>query len=368
MKVPFLDLSFQTRAVAEEVRAGMERVLTGSQFVLGPDVSSFEQAFADYCDTRHAVGVASGLDALKLILRASHIGPGDEVITAANSFIASALAVSSIGARPVLADVDPVTLLMTADTVRDHITSRTRAIMPVHLFGTPVDMDPLLDLAATHDVWILEDAAQAHGALYKGKKAGSLGRAAGFSFYPGKNLGAFGDAGAVTTSDDACARSVRQLRNYGSDRKYYHEVAGENSRLDTLQAVVLAAKLKRLDEWNAHRRRVADWYGERLIDVPDVRLRGVTPEAISVHHLFVIRAARRDELMTYLRDHEVETLIHYPVPIHLQKAYADAGWVGGEFPVAEEAARQMVSLPMGPHLQKSHVDYICEHIRSFYGA
>lgn len=366
MEIPFLDLRAQLEEGDAEIRAAIDTVCRNCNFILGVQVAQFEESFAAYCDCTQGVGVGTGLDALKLILRALEIGPGDEVITAANSFVASALAITAVGARPVLADVEPSTLLLSAETVRPHITPRTRAIMPVHLYGMPCEMDGLARLATEHGFDLVEDACQAHGARYHGRRTGSLSRAAAFSFYPGKNLGAFGDGGAVTTNDAVLAERIRALRNYGSVIKYAHDELGENSRLDTLQAAVLEVKLRWLDEWNARRRRIAQLYLERLRDLEEVVLPGMTPDAEAVFHLFVVRCERRAELMEWLQKNGIQTLIHYPIPIHLQRAFRDTGWNRGDFPVTEEASDRILSLPIGPHVTEQQVDYVCGAIRDFY--
>lgn len=365
MKIPFLDLQAMSAQVADEIFDRWQTIVDQSDFILGKEVSRFEQEFAEYCTCEHALGVASGLDALKLIFRAMDIGPGDEVITVANSFIASALAVSSVGATPVLVDMDDHDFLIDAHALEDAITSRTRAIMPVHLYGQAADMDPIMALARRYNLKVIEDACQAHGALYKGRKCGSIGDAAAFSFYPGKNLGAFGDAGAVTTNDAELADRIRMLRNYGSPRRYHHDELGENSRLDTLQAAVLSVKLQYLDVWNADRRRVALRYAEGLKDVPEVRLPLTNDYAGHVHHLFVIRAVRRDALVQYLQGRGIDCIIHYPIPIHLQKAYVSQGWKVGDFPVAEKAANEILSLPIYPTMTEGQVDEVVETVREF---
>jgi dTDP-4-amino-4,6-dideoxygalactose transaminase len=366
MSVPFVDLKWQMAAIKAEVEPRVQAVLRNCNFILGAEVAEFEKAFASFCESRRAVGVASGLDAIKLALRALDIGPGDEVITAANTFIATALAVSSVGATPVLVDMDRRTFNMNPRLIEERLTPRTRAILPVHLYGQPADMDPILEIAERHSLQVIEDAAQGHGARYKGRRVGGFGAAAAFSFYPGKNLGACGDAGAVVTNDPAVADRVATLRNYGSRVKYYHDERGENSRLDTLQATILTVKLGRLDEWNASRRRAAAWYSERLRGVGDV----VTPETMNgvehVFHLYVIRTKRRDALMQHLAERGVGCIIHYPVPIHLQKAYADRGWKKGDYPETESAAGEIMSLPMFAGIAEAQVDEVCAAIREFF--
>lgn len=368
MQIPFLDLKLQTAACADEIRRAMNQVVADCNFVLGRQVEEFETAFAAYCDCRYAIGVASGLDALKLILRAMDIGPGDEVITTSHTFIATALAISSVGAVPVWVEVDPETYTMDPALVGDAVTERTRALMPVHLYGQAADMDPILDLARKHGLKVVEDACQAHGARYNGRRAGSLGDAAAFSFYPGKNLGAFGDGGAVTTNDPVLAKRIRTLRNYGSSQKYFHDELGENSRLDTLQAAVLSVKLTSLDECNAGRRAVAELYSELLAEVNEVVVPVTRAGSEHVFHLYVIQAERRDELQAWLEGQGINCLIHYPVPVHLQKAYARKGWAEGDFPLTEQIASSILSLPVFPGMTGEQVQTVCDAIRSFYKA
>lgn len=366
MSVPFADLRWQIEQIEAEAMPRLQAVLQKCNFVLGAEVAEFEQAFAAFCECRHAVGLASGLDAIKLALRALNIGPGDEVITAANSFIATALAVTSVGAKPVLVDIDPHTFNLNPRLIEERITPRTRAILPVHLYGQPADMDPILNIAQRHGLAVVEDAAQGHGARYKGRRVGHFGRAAAFSFYPGKNLGAFGDGGALVTNESAIAERVAKLRNYGSLVKYHHEELGENSRLDTLQATILTVKLRHLDEWNAMRRRAAGWYEERLRGIGDVRTPQTMAGAEHVFHLYVIRTRHRDALMKYLTDHGIGCIIHYPIPIHLQKAYAGHGWKRGDFPETEAAATEILSLPMFAGITEAQVDEVCSAVRAFF--
>ena len=365
MKIPFLDLGAMSTEVADEISRRWETIVDQSDFILGQEVVRFEEAFAEYCECSHAIGMASGLDALKLILRAMDIGAGDEVVTATNSFIATALAISSVGAVPVLVDMDDRDFLIDVQALEGAITPRTKAIMPVHLYGQAVDMEPIMNLARKHGLKVIEDACQAHGALYNGHKCGSLGDAAAFSFYPGKNLGAFGDAGAATTNDAALADRIRMLRNYGSSRRYHHDELGENSRLDTLQAAVLSVKLPHLEKWNAARRRVAARYAAGLKDVEEVRLSVTNGYAEHVHHLYVVRTARRDALMNHLQERDIGCSIHYPIPIHLQKAYASRGWNPGDFPVAEKAADEVLSLPLFPTMTDGQVDCVIAAIEEF---
>lgn len=366
MKIPFLDLQALSAEVAADVSNAWKTIVKDSNFVLGHQVATFEEEFANYCECSDAIGVASGLDALKLILRALDIGEGDEVITAANSFIATALAVTSVSAEVVLVDMNDEDFLIDVQALERAITPATKAIIPVHLYGHPADMDPIMEIARKHGLKVIEDAAQAHGALYKGRKCGALGDAAAFSFYPGKNLGAFGDGGAVTTNNAELAERIRSLRNYGSPRRYHHELLGENSRLDTVQAAVLSLKLKRLEGWNAARRRVAAYYTERLADVGGVRCPEINTHVLSVHHLYVIRAQKRDDLMNYLLEQDIGCIIHYPIPIHLQEAYASMGWKEGSFPVAENAAKEILSLPMFPTITTEQMDYVTDAVKAFF--
>jgi dTDP-4-amino-4,6-dideoxygalactose transaminase len=348
-RVPFLDLHAAYLELKPEIDEAVARVLNSGWYVLGAEVERFEAQFATFCEARHAIGVADGLDALHLGLRAMQVGPGDEVIVPSNTYIATWLAVSQCGAKPVPVepkersyDIDPA-------AIEAAITPRTRAIVPVHLYGQPADLDPILALAKKHALYVLEDAAQAHGARYKGKRIGGHGDAVAWSFYPGKNLGAMGDGGAVTTNDPKIAERLRLLRNYGSREKYVHEMQGCNSRLDPLQAAILSVKLQRLDEWNARRRAIARRYDDALAN-RGLALPEVEPWAEPVWHLYVVRSPIRADLQKRLAQAGVGVLIHYPIPPHLQRAYADAGWKKGSFPIAERMADECLSLPMGPQL------------------
>ena len=368
MKVPFLDLKTLSKEVSEEVSQSWNEILKRADFILGNEVSVFERHFSTYCSCKETIGTASGLDALKLILRAMDIGPGDEVITQTNSFIATALAISSVGATPVLTDMNDADFLIDVSAVEKAITPRTKAIIPVHLYGQVAEMEPLLALAKEHKLKVIEDACQAHGAIYKGQKAGSIGDAAAFSFYPGKNLGGFGDGGAVTTNNLQLAKRVRTLRNYGSSRRYYHEELGENSRLDTLQAAVLLTKLSKLDEWNKLRCKIATRYIKGLEEIKDLRLPIVKDYLSHVFHLFVIRTSKRDQLLKYLMQNQIGVIIHYPIPIHLQEAYTQMGWRRGLFPLAEKAADEILSLPIFPTMSDRQVDYVIEVIQQFFNS
>jgi len=365
--IPLVDLSAQFKTIRAEIEPRVAEVMASGDFILGKAVGEFETEFARYCGCRRSVGLASGLDALRLILRALAIGPGDEVITVANSFIATALAISSVGATPVLVDCDPATYMIDVRQASAAVTVRTRAILPVHLYGQPAEMDPLLDLARRRGLEVIEDAAQAHGAKYRGRVCGSLGRAAAFSFYPGKNLGAYGDGGAVTTNDPELADRIATLRNYGSRVKYCHEELGENSRLDTIQAAILSVKLRHLDAWTVRRREIAAIYSRALAGVGDLVLPAVPAHVDPVWHLYVIQTSRRDALLARLQERGIGALIHYPVPIHLQPAYAGEGWRPGAFPVAEALSTQVLSLPLYPEMTEEQIAFVTEQIRAFFG-
>ena len=350
--IPFLDLHAPHHELRTELQAAFTRVLDSGWFILGQEVEAFEREFAAYCEAEHCVGVGNGLEALHLILRAYGIGPGAEVIVPANTYIATWLAVSYAGATPVPVEPDARTYTLDPARVEAAITPATRAILPVHLYGQPAAMDQLNALAARYGLKVIEDAAQAHGARYKGRRVGGLGDAAGFSFYPGKNLGALGDGGAVVTNDAELAERVRVLRNYGSRVKYHNEVQGFNSRLDELQAALLRAKLPVLDEWNQRRRAAAARYGDGLAGC-ELGLPFVPDWAEPVWHLFVVRHPRRDELQRRLQQAGIGTMIHYPIPPHLQPAYAELGYGAGAFPITEAIHREVLSLPMGPHLTEA---------------
>jgi dTDP-3-amino-3,4,6-trideoxy-alpha-D-glucose transaminase len=361
-RIPFLDVAAAYAELQDELDAATRRVMASGQFILGPEVTAFEEEFAAYCDTRHAIGVGSGLDALRLILLGYGLGHGDEVLVPSNTFIATWLAVTQVGALPVPVEPDPVTHNITADAVKAAIMPSTKAIMPVHLYGHPADMDAIVALGRDRGIPVVEDAAQAQGARYRGRRAGGLADAAGFSFYPGKNLGAMGDAGAVTTDDDALAERVRMLRNYGSTVKYHHDLPGLNSRLDSLQAAGLRVKLRRLDEWNERRRAVAERYLERLAGVEGLALPTQAEWAEPVWHLFVVRHQRRDALQERLSEAGVDTIIHYPIPPHLSGAYA-AGFEPDALPVAQRLAGEVLSLPMGPHLPLEDAERVTTAVR-----
>jgi dTDP-4-amino-4,6-dideoxygalactose transaminase len=350
MKIPFLDLMAPYKELKAELDEAYGRVMSSGWYILGKEVELFEEEYAAFCGTKYCVGVGNCLDALHLILRACDIGQGHEVIVPSNTYIATWLAVSYAGAKPVPVEPQLDTYNIDPERIRASITPRTKAIMPVHLYGQPADMDPVNEVADRYGLKVIEDNAQAQGGRYKGRRTGSLGHAAGHSFYPGKNLGAFGDGGAVTTNDQGLAGRVRTLRNYGSKKKYLNDFKGFNSRLDELQAAFLRVKLKKLDEWNERRREVAIRYLEELRNIEGLPL-PYEPEWVEhAWHLFVIRDPNRDHLQAKLNEAGIGTLIHYPVPPHLSGAYADAGISQGSLPIAEELARTVLSIPMGPHL------------------
>ncbi len=358
MKVPYLDLTAQYRSLRKEISAALQSVLSSGSYVLGPEVEQFEQEFARYCGSRYCVAVNSGTSALLLSLRALGIRPGAEVITSANTFVATAAAIAHTGARPVLVDVDPVSRNM--DPSRIEVTDKTKAVVPVHLYGRPVDWDAVESVALQHDLALIEDSAQAHGAKYNGRPVGSLGEMAAFSFYPAKNLGACGEGGAITTGDESLAGRLRMLRDHGSSEKYRHELLGYNARMDAIQGAILRVKLRHLDEWNRKRKRIASLYNDLLKGLPVV-----LPEQ-EVFHVYVIAAERRDELQEYLSENGVPSIIHYPIPIHLQPAFGYLGHKKGDFPVTEELSEQILSLPIYPEMPEEHVEYVGARVREFF--
>jgi dTDP-4-amino-4,6-dideoxygalactose transaminase len=356
--IPFLDLRAAYLELKPGIDAAVARVLDSGWYILGPEVEAFEAEWAAYCEATHAVGVANGLDALTLALRALGVGPGDEVIVPSNTYIATWLAVSGVGATPVPVEPDPDTHNIDPTRIEAALTPRTRALLPVHLYGQPADLDPILDIARRHNLRVIEDAAQAHGARYKGQRIGAHGDIVCWSFYPGKNLGALGDAGAVTTNDAGLAERVALLRNYGSRQKYVNEEAGVNSRLDPLQAAILRVKLKVLDDWTERRRNIAETYMDGLAD-SGLILPHVPDWAEPVWHLFVVRSPARDILQVQFTEAGVGTLIHYPIPPHMQGAYTSLGLAPDALPLARQLASEVLSLPMGPHLQVSSIQEIC---------
>lgn len=359
--IQFVDLRAQHDSIREELFAAITQIVDTSSFIMGPAVKEFEGAFAGFCGSEHAIGVSSGTSALHLALAACGVGPGDEVITAPNTFIATAEVITMRGAKVVFADIDPATYTIDPTLIESAITERTRAIIPVHLNGHPADMDPILDIAGKRGLRVIEDCAQAHGAEYKGRPIGTIGDAGCFSFFPGKNLGALGDAGAVVTSDGEIAEKVRMLRNHGRLDKYEHRYAGYNERIDTLQAAVLCVKLRHLAEWNQARRAAAGEYSSRLagsaVGTP-AEVAGCT----HVYHLYVVRHPERDSLQGYLKERGIATGIHYPLPLHLQPAYADLGHREGDFPETEKAAKEILSLPMHPYLSAEQVAEVADAI------
>lgn len=365
MNIPFVSFERMHSEIRTQLDEAYKSVMDSNYFIQGQACARFEKEFAEYCGVKYCIGVGNGLDALMLILRAMDIGIGDEVIVPSNTYIATALAVSYVGATPVFAEPDIETFNIDPDLIEEKITEKTKAIIAVHLQGRPADMNAIISIAKKHDLKVIEDAAQAHGARYKGKKVGSLGDAAGFSFYPGKNLGALGDGGCVTTNNKEIADKVRALGNYGSDYKYHHIYKGVNSRLDEMQAAFLSVKLKSLDKWNEERRRIAARYLAE-INNPLIMLPTESNEEYEhVYHVFVIRCKERDRLEAYLKENGIGTLKHYPIPMHLQGAYRDLGLNEGDLPIAEEISRTVLSVPMFYGLVGSQVEYIINIINSY---
>ncbi len=368
MNIPFLSFGPQNAAVRSQVLDAVETVFDSQWYVLGKAVEQFEAEYAAYNGVQYCIGVANGLDALHLALRALNIGAGDEVIVPSNTYIATWLAASFVGAVPVPVEPNPRTYNLDPTRLEAAITPRTKVIMPVHLYGQACEMDAIMAIARKHGLYVVEDNAQAQGALWHGKMTGSFGAINGTSFYPGKNLGALGDAGAMTTDDADLARAARTLRNYGSQKKYYNEVIGINSRLDELQAGVLSAKLPHLPEWTAQRQQIGAQYTEALAGIGDLVLPTVADGATHVYHLYVVKTARREALQQHLMAAGIGTLIHYPVPPHLQQAYASAGYQTGAFPIAEELAQTCLSLPLWPGMTADHVTQVADSIRAFFGS
>jgi len=365
LSIPYLDLAAQLRPLRSELNAVINRTVDNCTFCLGPDVAQFERDFAKYCQAKYAVGFNSGTSALHVAMRLLDIGPGDEVVTTPMTFVATSWAISYVGARPVFVDIDDQSCTLDPKLVERAITPRTRAIMPVHLYGHPCDLDPLLEICRRHKLILVEDAAQAHGAKYRGKVVGTFGALAGFSFYPGKNLGACGEGGALVTDNEIYAARARSFREHGSTRRYYHDEIGYNYRMEGLQGAVLGVKLKFLDRWTQSRRRVARRYHELLADTP-LQLPLEADYAESVYHLYVVRHPRRDELKLYLEANKIGCALHYPVPLHLQKCYASLGYQSGDFPVAEKAARECLSLPIYPELTDEQITRVSAVIHEFF--
>jgi dTDP-4-amino-4,6-dideoxygalactose transaminase len=363
--IALVDLRLQYQELKDVIDHALRNVIESADFILGSEVKEFEREFSDFLRVKHCVGVASGTDALIMVLKSLGIGPGDEVIVPANSFVATAFAVSLVGARPVFADVKEDDYTIDPDQVESLISPQSRTVIPVHIYGQAAEMERLLDISHRHNLWIIEDACQAHGAYYKGERVGSFGIASAFSFYPGKNLGCFGDGGLVASNDIEIAHSVRMLRNYGQIEKYHHELIGHNSRLDTLQAAVLRIKLHHLDLWNKSRRKIADLYREALCNIP-VILPHCRPEAEHAYHLFVIRTEHRDSLMEYLHSKGIRAGIHYPVPLHLQKPYRELGYTAGQFPVSEKVCSEVLSLPIYPEMTEVQVALVAQAVKDFF--
>jgi dTDP-4-amino-4,6-dideoxygalactose transaminase len=365
MKVPFLDLKVQYESIKEEIATAVQEVMNATAFAGGPFVKKFEAEFAQFCQTEQAVGVSSGTSALWLALRALGVSPGDEVITTPNTFIATAEAISFCGATPVFVDVDELSYNLDPALLESAITPRTKAIIPVHLFGQMADMDAIMEIARRHNLYVIEDACQAHGAEYKGRRAGSMGDLGCFSFYPGKNLGAYGEAGAVVTNRKDLADKIRMIRDHGQAKKYYHDVVGWNARMDGIQAAVLNVKLKHIEKWTEMRRQNAMLYNELLKNIEDV----ITPVEMAgarhVYHLYALRAAERENLIEYLKERDIHCGIHYPVPLHLQQAYRFLGYNKGDFPVAEKSSAEFVSLPMYPELSREQIEFVVSEIKQF---
>lgn len=364
MKVPFVTFKYLEKKLNKELHNAFERVLNNSWYIRGKEDECFEKTFADYCGTKYCIGVGNGLEALTLSLKALKIGTEDEVIVPSNTYIATALAVTNVGARPVFVEPDIRTYNIDPMLIEKAITKKTKAIMPVHLYGQPCDMDPIMDIARKYNLYIVEDCAQAHGAKYKEKRVGSFGKAAGFSFYPGKNLGALGDAGAMTTDSKTIADKVETLGNYGSDYKYHNIYKGYNSRLDELQAAFLSAKLTSLDEVNADRRNTAELYLKGITN-PDIILPYVNNDTEPVWHIFAIRCKRRDKLEKYLNSNGIGTNKHYPIPMHLQECYKDLGYKMGDFPIAEKISETELSIPMYYGMTDDDVNYVIDKINCF---
>lgn len=365
MKIPFLDLKSAYLELKNELDEAYGRVMASGWYILGAETEEFEREFAKYCGAKYCIGVGNGLEALHLILRGYGIGKGDEVIVPANTYIATWLAASYADAVPIPIEPDAETYNLAPENIERAITAKTKAIMPVHLYGQPAAIDAINEIAQKYNLKVIEDAAQAQGAKYQGERTGILGDAAGFSFYPGKNLGAYGDAGAVTTNDEELAEQIKMLRNYGSKVKYYNEVKGYNSRLDPLQAAFLRVKLKYLDEWNARRAKVAKYYLEALSDVSDLILPFVPEESEPVWHLFVVRHPRRADLQKHLAEKGISTMIHYPVPPHLSEAYQDLNLKTDDFKLSAVIAETVLSLPISPHISEEEVSQVVDAVRSF---
>ena len=361
--IPFVDLPAQFRALKPEIDAAVAKVFENAQFILGPAVAAFERDFAGFCQTSEAIGVNSGTSALHLSLLAAGVGPGDEVITVPFTFVATVAAIEYAGATPVLVDVEPEFLTMDPAKLEAAITPRTKAIIPVHLFGQPADMDPIMAIARQHNLVVIEDACQAHGSEYKGKRCGSIGQIGCFSFYPGKNLGAYGEGGAVVTSDPGMAKKIRLLRAWGEEVRYEHKYRAFNYRMDGVQGAILGVKLRHLEAWTEARRRNAAEYGRQLAET-SVTLPGERRDVRHVYHLYVVRLQQRDVWRDRLNEAGVQTGVHYPIPVHLQPAYRDLGYSAGDFPVCEQASLEVLSLPMFPELTEGQIGEVASALRT----
>lgn len=366
MKVPFLDLKAQYREIKDEIENSLQEVMANTAFASGPFVQKFEEEFAEFCGAKYCVAVNSGTSALHVALLAYGIKPSDEVITVPNTFIATSWAISYCGAKPIFVDVDAKTWLMNPDLIELAITPKTKAILPVHLYGQPADMDVINEIARAHNLIVIEDAAQAHAAIYKGKQVGSFGNTTCFSFYPGKNLGAYGEGGAVVTDDDYIANHVRLLRDHGQPKKYYHDFVGFNYRMDGFQGAILNIKLKYLQEWTSKRNEIALRYQNSLNEIEQLQLPYIREDSTSSFHLYVAHTEKRNELMNHLKEKGIAAGLHYPIPIHLQKAYKHLGYKKGDFPFAEKNAEQCLSLPMYPELSEDQVNFVCKNILEYF--
>jgi len=366
MKVPFLDLKAQYETIKEEINTAIQEVIDSCAFAGGPFVEKFEREYAEFCGADYAIGVGSGTEALWLTLLALGIGRGDEVITVPNTFIATVEAISFAGATPVFVDIDEDYYTMNPELIENAITPRTKAVIPVHLFGQMANMDPIMEIAKKHGLYVIEDACQAHGAEYKGKRAGSVGEAGCFSFYPGKNLGAYGEAGAVTTNNKDLTHKIKMLRDHGQSKKYYHDIIGWNARMDGIQAAVLSVKLRHLEEWNDKRRKNAGIYDSLLKKEGELCITKEAEYNKHIYHIYAIRIQKRGALITALKEKNIFCGIHYPVPIHLQRVYKGIGYTQGSFPAAERQADEVLSLPMDAELSRDQIVYVCELLRKFF--
>lgn len=364
MEVQFVDFSEQYRIIKDEIEPGLKKVFETGNFILGQEEKDFESQFAKYCDSKYAVGVNSGTDALYLALAALDIKEGDEVILPTYTFIATALCISYGGAKPVFVDIESTTYNMDPEALRKAITPRTKAIIPVHIYGQSANMDEVLAIAKEHQLKVIEDAAQAHGARFNGKRIGSLGDVSCFSFYPTKALGAFGDGGMIVTSDEKIYKNSLMLRDYGREGRYEHKIKGYNSRLDTVQAVILSAKLKRLDQWNEMRAKMAEYYQEELKGVQGITTPTAKSDRTHVYQTYAIRIKNRDKVAEALKERKIGVLIHYPIPLHLQEAYKELGHKKGDFPISEQVSSEILSLPMFPHITKEQIRYVCDNLKA----